>query len=182
MKEFKITEEQIKELAKGNSKVKKWFPEVFEENHKIGVWYKHDAGNLFNVTDIDSCGSLYGYGFFDGQFKEYYNENEINFNCACNSVAKQYTILATEEEVLEALKTEAIKRGFKEGVYFSSLDGYKINHSIGELDFWLEENNLRITAPKKEWASRNGEGCSNPAIFKNGTWATIIETLTKEEA
>ena len=188
MKNYKITEEQIKQLAKGNAKVKKMFPEVFENKLEVGKlevgkWYKNeDYGNLVFMTDkfkeqdfeskFTTFAKRYGFKFTDK--KEWYND--LYF-----SDSRKFT-LATDTEVLEALTDEAKKRGFVKGAYFKSLDGYEINHSIGELDFWLEENNLRITTPKEEWKYYGGKGCSNPAIFKDGIWATLIKTYTKEEA
>ena len=60
MKNYEITEEQIKELAKGNAKVKKMFPEVFErlifENGKwatiIPTYTKEEAEKMLNAKII----------------------------------------------------------------------------------------------------------------------------------
>ena len=42
MKNYKITEDQIKQLAKGNKKVEKMFPEVFETEIELNKWYKRE--------------------------------------------------------------------------------------------------------------------------------------------
>lgn len=77
---------------------------------------------------------------------------------------------ATEQEVFEALKNEAVRLGFKEGVYYdASKLGYeeqKINLIKG--DYFEFKNNILTI--------------DNWEIFKNGVWAEIIETITKEEA
>ena len=157
MKEFKITEEQIKENK--DLTLKEYFKEVFEETHKIGFWYKHPNCSLFNVTSIDEFGALYGYGFFDSKYKEYSIEENTGF-CACNSVAKFKLILATEEEVFNALKKEVEKR-YKVGQTVKCLLNEEIE-SINEIDyiFWFDSNEFWIHGDCK--------------IFDNGKWAEII--------
>jgi len=59
---YEITEEQIKELAKGNAKVKNWFPEVFETKLEVGKWYKSDYPLLINIQEIHHH-KLVAYGF-----------------------------------------------------------------------------------------------------------------------
>jgi len=48
MKTFNITEDQIKELAKGNAKVQRWFPEAFENKLEDNTWYFLDNGAIQN--------------------------------------------------------------------------------------------------------------------------------------
>jgi len=76
-------------------------------------------------------------------------------------------IEATEQEVFEALKNEAVKRGFKEGTYMESINnGFGISRLSSKQSKFI--NNMLSIG-----------GC---CVFNNGTWATIIETITKEEA
>ena len=74
---------------------------------------------------------------------------------------------ATKKEVFNALKIEAVKRGFVKGVFFKSPvsgDNYKFTNI-----YFTEATNMA-------W-SKNGV-----VIFQNGNWATIIPTITKSEA
>ena len=84
---------------------------------------------------------------------------------------------ATEEEVFEALKNEAIKRGFnKIGVHFKGVNGHDLISDI-DIDFWNKncyssnENKFNISVCE-----------SGGVIYRQGKWATIIETITKKEA
>lgn len=75
-----------------------------------------------------------------------------------------------KKEVKQALIKEAEKRGFKKGVrYNAEYLGYDGQDKllITSNDFKLTYNTLLI---------------DNYEIFKNGIWAEIIETITKEEA
>ena len=89
-------------------------------------------------------------------------------------------VKATEQEVFEPLKNEAVKRGYKQGIYI--VDMY---NEISESDI------IQVTSDKLDWEKiRAGKNCNDMAlrdsdgniIFSKGTWATIIETKTKEEA
>jgi len=119
---YEITEEQIKELAKGNAKVKKMFPEAFELKLEIGKWYKDiKNGLLLNFQgEYSRDGDSRSYGL---SAKKTWSEN-LGVK---NDGLGEY-ILATDLEVLEALTNEAKKRGFKEGVYIKSFcsDSYKL--------------------------------------------------------
>jgi len=103
---YEITEEQIKELAKGNAKVKKMFPEVFE--NKNG-WYK------------DNC-------LFNKHWLGFYKDNVLIYGIGANkqwfesstTTNSSTEIKAQYSEVLEALTNEAKKRGFKDGARFIS--------------------------------------------------------------
>jgi len=110
----------------------------------------------------------------------------------CNEVSwiqnKEYNPhrKATESEVFEALKKEAVKRGFVDGVKFKSSlseDGktrtvYFKNESC--FDFYASLNRLNCVTTRDEWDF----GQSNPTIFQNGVWSEIIKerTFSKSEA
>jgi len=108
---YEITEEQIKELAKGNAKVKNWFPGVFETKLEIGKWYKNeDYDNLVFMSeklkeqDLNSGFTTFakGYGFKFTDKKEWYDD--LHF-----SDSRVFTP-ATDTEVLEALTNEFAKQ------------------------------------------------------------------------
>jgi len=163
MKNYEITEEQIKELAKGNAKVKKWFPEVFETNTLNKRVVVEDKKFTFNALVYDN-GEPFIYGFNHG------NEWSIPFNIYnVKTFCKSQIRLATDSEVLEALKNEAIKRGYKKGNY-KCLTGLNTYTDI-EDNFFIQDGYL--------WEGKIGMANK---VFDNGTWATIIPTYTKKEA
>lgn len=90
--------------------------------------------------------------------------------------------LATLEEVKTALVKEAKRRGFKDGVKFNAISVRNDGRNLGctaicDWDFCLLLNNLQIRTPENTWKTNN----SNPIIFDNGTWATIITEPTEKD-
>jgi len=158
MKNYEITEEQIKQLAKGNAKVKEWFPDVFETIIKSGEFWFHSTGCLvlvFGVTK-DNGGTV--------KCKHINNEEHFAFHGIDCMYRK-----ATDSEVLEALKNEAIKRGFKGGAFYIHTGVGIIRQVFGD--------NFIYNCTKQE-LSINGF-----CILEKGKWiAEIIKTYTKEEA
>jgi len=83
---YEITEEQIKELAKGNAKVKTMFPEVFETKLEAGKWH-YDKGNdwLFFRKDNTSA-----YGFVGSHYGNNYSMlSNIGFRLATKEEAEK---------------------------------------------------------------------------------------------
>ena len=170
MKKFEITEKQIKDIYEdGCTYIKEWFPEVFETKLEVGRWYKYPkqgyADIMFcfqGVYSINNTSKAYGFTR-DKNWHEILGVDEFEI--------KEY-IEATDSEVLEALKNEAIKRGFEENNY-RCLVLPSLTHNVKMNYFYnSSENTLRV-----------GEitGFQN-VIFDNGKWAEIIKTYTKEEA
>ena len=172
MKKYEITKEQVLELADlgYENKLKKWFPEVFKTELEVGKWYKSNYPLLIFIEQIHHS-YLVGYGFnsiqefktgnFCRRLDDKHKVDYKNFNF----------IEATNEEIFEALKNEAIKRGFgKKNVYF--IDCLSRNFiSTGKFSFYNSKvENNGITNGANGW------------IFRDGIWATIIPTLTKKEA
>ena len=149
MKEFKITEEQIKKNK--NLTLKEYFKEVFETKLEVGKWYKDNFGEgLYFITEIQEH-YFYYYGFnysFNYKEKDYYAIK----NCDL--------VLATEKEVFNALKKEAEKR-YKLGQTVRCLKDGEIE-TINQIDydFYFDYSRLWIN-----------EDCK---IFDNGKWAEII--------
>ena len=140
--------------------IEKEFPKLFkEEALVVGKWYKRQIINgLWFVTRFEN-GCSYGYGFdSDG--------NWANVSRGYNYSLK--LTIATDEEVKQALIKEAKKRGFKEGVMVVS-KGYDDTVFDGEFRF-------------EEWHKNTLDGFNAGDIFKDGVWATIKETITKEQA
>lgn len=163
---YEITEEQIKKLAKGNAKIKKMFPDVFETKLEVGKWYKSidKPLHIFYVTELKD-NRYYYYGFNTLGFFE--KEDWFSFiHCGLQKGFKP----ATDSEVLEALTNEANKRGFKRGVCFNIVNG--------------ERNPIHIDKNERYGFDNYGNKLlmNNWCIFENGIWATPIKTYTKEEA
>lgn len=169
---FEITKEQILELKNTLHKervdylIKEWFPEVFEVKLEVGKWYKrpHNKALFFIVSDPEIAPfEVYGFDI-EGRW----------MNVEKARTFPDSEIIATEQEVFEALKNEAVNRGFVEGVY---LEQSGINKRFNHLNkpingkFFLDNHGFTLD-------SDNGFGY----IFHKGQWATILETKTKEEA
>lgn len=163
MKKYEITKEQILELENGFTlpKLKQWFPEAFKNELKVGKWYKENKENNFMFC-------------FQGIYSRYESSKAYGFTLSGKwyenlGVDKESTYFeATEQEVKTALENEAVKRGFKKGVTFKSLDNKHC--TLEGTSFLFKKNTLYATDGFKD------------IIFKNGVWATIIKPkqLTKE--
>lgn len=161
--EYTITREQILELSKEssftNATLNKWFPEVFETVFNTG-YYKHKNGEnpkWFSYANFETK-EYYGSGVLGDWFQgnAEYHLKYITSNCEPMSA----------EEVTEALKKEAVKRGYKEGVHFKDLHT-KSPGCVDVVKYYKDSEDLR------------SDGC---CIFHKGQWAEIIQTKTKEEA
>ena len=161
---FEITKETIVKY-----KMKDEFPEVFEVKLEVGKWYKRPHGKaLFFIVGDPKITPFEVYGFdMEG--------NWMNLEKA--RTFPDYEIEATEQEVFEALKNEAVKRGFKEGVYITPM------YSDGK-DYFPDENiiNKPLNFHLKVSILEVDGGDDRYRIFVNGKWATILKTKTKEEA
>ena len=155
-KMYSLTKDQLRQLT--DPKVKEWFPEVFYLPKDFTGWVKTNSrGNKKYLVFFKEGILQYGFDgngtWFDyGEYKAKVSEDLFK---------------ATNEEVFEALKNEAVRRGFVKGVYFKSPvsgDNYKFT-------------NIYFTeATDMAWSKNGG------VIFDNGKWATIISTITKSEA
>ena len=172
---YSLTKDQLRQLT--DPKIKEWFPEVFEVKLEVGKWYnriwKDGDRDLFLISDfIDNK-------FFIGEF---FRNNErleegVGGRFIISNDKRYYEIEATNEEVFEALKIEAVRRGFVEGVritpmFYNGKDYYPDKNIISSpLNFKLKGNVFVVDG-----------GINGYRIFVNGKWATIIQTITKSEA
>ena len=147
------------------------FPKLFKKDDLVvGKWYKSDWGYKFCFNgeyDIDS--DPRGYGFSQGG--DFLTDNKTSKR---GGWGKHNLTEATDEEVEEALIKEAKKRGFKEGVTVDKAnlsDDYNPNNR-------LKNNNIDTN----ELFSHGFLWVSSILIYDNGKWATIVETITKEQA
>ena len=147
--------------------IEKEFPELFKEDAlEVGKWYKltKDYGHL-------KKGSVFPFIIYQDSLKDFAVVGHSIFdNSGRNYSAPPINTLtpATDKEVEEALIKEAKKRGFKEGVVVVS-KGYNDTVFDGEFRF-------------EEWHKNTLDSFNTGDIFKDGKWATIVETITKEQA
>jgi len=161
---FEISKEQILKLRNHERSryVEEWFPKAFEEDKvelEVGKWMKTPNNGLYCPKEKKYDGFL-SYGFnVRGKWNELFIPNSITKN----------DILAIHKEVQEALEKEAVRKGYVEGVYFK--DSLGRNGVCGKQIIYHEsaENN-GITNGNNMW------------IMRNGIWATIIQTITIQEA
>lgn len=146
-------------ISNASAEIKKLKDELSEPVFEVGKWYKNKFGELgFNIDGnngygFEKCGTWRSDAKF-GFYNSYYN-----------------WLPATESEVFEALKKEAIKRGFKEGVTLNiDCGGYiggKLERTANGRLFWNSfTNELYLDSPNKY------NGC---VIMRDGKWAEIIK-------
>lgn len=166
MKKFEITKEQVMQLAKNNKENKEqlvdadlrnWFPGAFKT--KFTGWAKdiHEMNEdwiAYYENDILKYGINANGDWFESKSNANYNE------CESNRVA-------TEQEVETALINEAKKQGLIDWVYIKATNG---DCGLVNKGNWIYDENVN----KLYYAGF--------ILFDNGKWATIIETITKEEA
>jgi hypothetical protein len=150
--------ELIKRLHADSHPSYKWeiakeFPKLFKQDDLVvGKWYKKE-GYLMKWNNGKST-----FGFFTGAYGKWEFGNDL----------KKQLILATDKEVEQAFIKEAKKIGFKEGVKF-------IDVVDGELE--VVDGNVYEYYPNVDILTLNSD-----RIYKNGKWAEILETITKEQA
>lgn len=170
---MKITKKQIITLSEkfGNDNatglrsnlttyLKEWFPEAFETVLEVGKWYKARYGSDTAIVNYQGTHS-YGIGICN-LWTETFRE--------LKDLEKEWELSeATESEVFEALKNEAVKRGYKNG-----------NHRC--LNSCITESRVEDTYHMDNGDLWYGTNVSANCVFKKGVWAEIIPTITKEEA
>jgi hypothetical protein len=162
-KEF-IKESHLAACNDWREKIEKEFPELFKKyDLKINKWY---------VLTEDYCslkkGSIFPFLKYQSPTKKFaivghciFDHNKRNYLAPLSANLKP----ATDKEVEEALIKEAKKRGFKEGVRFKCL--YNHDYKGKCIPLFCSDGYLWLEG-----------GC----VFKDGKWATIVETITKEQA
>ena len=163
---YSLTKDQLRQLT--DPKVKEWFPEVFSLSKDFTGWAKTNSrGNKKYLVFFKEGILQYGFDgngtWFDyGEYKAKVSEDLFK---------------ATNEEVFEALKIEAVRRGFVEGVritpMFSNGKDYYPDKNIisSPLNFKLKGNVFVVYGGLDEYR-----------IFVNGKWVNVISTITKSEA
>jgi len=152
-------------------KIEKEFPEM-RESYKAGDWvwlkspyflYGEKMLIYFKGFDSDS----YTFGF--GVEKEWIESFRLPVRNTVLKITK-----ATDKDVTDALIAEAKKRGFKEGVTIIPVgcnNPQKITNPFGRVDI----DKINTYSPMSEWHNNY----SNPPIYRNGLWASIVEKQTE---
>ena len=142
--------------------IEKEFPELFKEDSLVvGKWYKWLGINKSIGVLGEKC------KFHKDSYKLSYFIGEGSYT-SCSS---KYLEPATDKEVEQALIKEAKKRGFKEGVNYKTASERLVQELVfNKLQFNQDGNGGYLT-----------DGCRG-SIFEYGKWATILETITKEQA
>lgn len=154
--EYKITKSQLLKLKDGykTEKLREWFPEAFET-----VLPKDFTGWAKNKKYTGWLGY-----YKEGDLKYGISDDEQNNDWFVSTGAYyEDDMQATESEVSEALKNEAVKRRFGKKVYVKDCG----DTEDGEFSYHSRYNYLY---------------CGKYAIFKDGIWVEIITTLTRKEA
>jgi len=155
---LQIKKSTLLQLAENNSFseeiIKKEFPELFEKELEDNTWYTFLNGAIqFNIKNGEGYGICVYKTWFDNcEWLKYEHNGKF--------------IKSTEKEVFEALKNEAVKRGFKNGNY-KCLD-LPEHTDLNVVDCYFLEYN-KLWHGKIGWAN---------CIFDNGQWATIIPKET----
>lgn len=161
MKKFKITKEQILEIASWVNrqdlvKLREWFQQAFESELEVGKWYtplnQYEGIALVcvkNPNDTDNFG--YGFDWLGNWTDKGYTVSE-----------EQKTRLATKEEVETALIAEAKRRGLdRQGISIKCLEllNVQLSHKNDFACFRYSDNGIYYNGIK---------------VYKNGKWAEII--------
>jgi hypothetical protein len=150
------TEERIKELEARFQRELAELKKELKPELEVGKWYKTSKDNLLCYTGRNADGVILGYGFIDDDWGNWKWGREMNDKK-----------LATNQEVFEALKKEAIKRGFKRGVTLKAT-------GINEEFYWIDSpisGEYEYLAETDTLDSSNGNGY----IYHKGKWAEIIK-------
>ena len=120
---------------------------------EVNKWYKN-LDVLYCLENLDGLG--YGFDSCEGD-AIYYNDHDTPW------IVDDSLLLATETEVFEALKNEAINRGFKEYMTENFL-------CLDDGAYWSNRNEFSF--------ENNKFGLGANIIMKDGKWATIIKEPT----
>jgi len=129
-----------------------------KEEPKINTWYICRRTNqlIFRTDDLNGY-----YGVIDGQW--------VSSGLDCSGKSSAWD-LATQQEITEALKAEAIKRGFVKGVKTQGMEPNKYDEvSTLTGGFELVDGVLKANCTGEFFIKRN--------IFENGNWAVIQKSV-----
>lgn len=170
---YEITRDQIIELALRSDKASIWLQQNFKDAFKpvleVGKWYNYNNSIVNYQGTLNNLLQGYGIRLLNKEWMSLSN---------MGSFPEKWSE-ATEQEVFEALKNEAVKRGYKKGTYTE------------DLFFDPKRDSAVISSDEFDWeiafcGKQEGKKCLRDSdgnvIFVDGKWAEIIPTITKQEA
>lgn len=146
-------------------------PKTEDEPKELEVdnWYKTAEENtLLNYQGKGQSSHILGYGFCSGNWIEIGSESYKTWN------SNILWTLATEQEVFEALKNEAVKRNYPNSYikimpHITETAGEKSKRRLGD-EFELEDD-----------VCLKCVGNGGYTVFHEGKWAEIIEEVKQPE-
>ena len=170
-KEF-IIQAHKEACSEWKQNIEKEFPKLFKsEELEVGKWYKvkKPESIIEALICFDNKPTFYGFDYTKGW--------TTCFNSAPTIRGLRVCTPATDKEVEEALIKEAKKRGFKKG----DVCGFGINNNSKRL---IVSDNFKLNGDYTGLylVAVGDREQGDDIVFKNGKWATIIKTITKEEA
>lgn len=163
MKIYTITKEQILKLDAKSTKdglsynnLRNWFPDAFKSELEVGKWYKS--------TIVDAL-------FLKEKTKNGFNTYGFSFdNWATDEITTRLDalVLATEQEVKDALFKEAEKRKLFGDIAIKNPYSGDTNHLKNDGKYVYFNNSDGVYLTYSRWR-----------IFFNGKWATILPTETE---
>lgn len=145
------------------AEIKKLKQELSEPEFEVGKWYKNKSKE-YNFLFCYQGNQSYGWG----------NNYNWHNDLVTNKESLHLYRPATESEVFEALKKEAIKRGFKEGVtidvFYGHYEKCKLSHRLNNFSDWGYDKSNNLLGI----IGGHSEGF-HVIIFKDGKWAEIID-------
>lgn len=171
---YEITKEQIESLRcvmnissceNGISFLKEWFPDAFKTDLEAGEWY------FVERPEEEFCDKQSALIFYEDKNDLYgFDHGGTWINHYGNPKNDKYTFTkATESEVFEALKKEALRR-YKVGDYIKTHQGTNVLKTLDIVHSLKYNQGIYNKQDYGLW------------LFMNGQWAEIIETISKEEA
>lgn len=140
---MKITKQQVKDCYENKELLKEYFPDVFKL--ESGKWYKKEKAICYKGENGGNYG-INGLGEFIYRCDWFWEEGWEE---------------ATKEEVEKALISEADKRGFVEGIKYTSPNGSFTR--IIKTPFYLSYDMDSLCCPNGDY------------VMNNGKWAEIIQ-------
>ena len=173
---MQITREQILSLRRCMRKdstyiIEQMFPSEFmpwHSRYSIGHIYKEKSslgnGHRFLFVKAISGDTVSGYGI-DGM-GNWFNDSAYQFG---------NFELASDDEWMEQLQLQAIKKGYKIGARFETIDYHDSK--------MVEIASERLSITKKDIHLRTTEASlAYRDIYSNGVWAEIEESITLKQA
>src|SRR6478735_4746164 len=139
--------------------LKEVFKDLFKVELKVGKWYKNPSRKALMFFEKLTGNNVFGYGFNNAGVWE----DKLEY--LTNNWKE-----ATNEEVCNALISEAINKKLINGMYIKILGGYH-NGNISEVPLGIEYCYTLGTLYNNGYV-----------LFHNGIWTSPVQEITQKEA